>query len=60
MKELAALGAGLVIAAVAALWLMSGAAVVTAEIKPLQPSADMPVFNPVYSRTAGSAGQNNR
>ncbi|QIP10103.1 hypothetical protein [Bradyrhizobium symbiodeficiens] len=60
MKELAALGAGLAIAAVAVLWFATGPVVVNAEIKPLQPSDDMPVFRPVPTELAGSAARGNR
>ncbi|PDT89153.1 hypothetical protein CO669_16430 [Bradyrhizobium sp. Y36] len=60
MKEIAALGAGLAIAAVAALWFATGPVVVNATIKPLQPSADLPVFRPVPTELAGPTGPNNR
>ncbi|MCJ9704959.1 MULTISPECIES: hypothetical protein [unclassified Bradyrhizobium] len=60
MKELAALGAGLAIAAVAALWFTTGPVVVNAEIKPLQPSANMPTFRPVPTELAGPSGRDNR
>lgn len=60
MKELAALGAGLAIAAVAALWFTSGPVLVNAEVKPLQPSSDVPVFRPVPTELAGPAGPNSR
>ena len=36
MKELAALGAGIAIAAVAALWFTTGPVLVNADVKPLQ------------------------
>ncbi|MBR0705863.1 hypothetical protein [Bradyrhizobium liaoningense] len=52
MKEIAALGAGIVIAAVAAAWFMTGPVVVNAEVKPLQANANMPVFKPVPSELA--------
>ncbi|WP_028136723.1 hypothetical protein [Bradyrhizobium japonicum] len=60
MKELAALGAGLAIAVVAALWFTTGSVVVNAEVKPLQPSANMPVFRPVPTELAGPTGRDNR
>ncbi|MDF0581022.1 hypothetical protein [Bradyrhizobium yuanmingense] len=60
MKELAALGAGLAIAAVAALWFTTGSVVVDAELKPLQPSANMPGFRPVSTELAGPADRGNR
>jgi hypothetical protein len=47
MKEFAALGAGIVIAAVAAVWFLTGPVVVNAEVKPLRPSASIPTFKPV-------------
>ncbi|MBB4382863.1 hypothetical protein [Bradyrhizobium sp. SBR1B] len=60
MKELAALGAGLAIAAVAVLWFATGPVVVDAEIKPLQPNADMPAFRPVPNELAGPTGRDNQ
>lgn len=60
MKELAARGAGIAIAAVAALWLTTGPVVVNAEVKPLQQSGNIPAFRPVASESAAQAGQNNR
>lgn len=60
MKELAALGAGFAIAAVVALWFTTGPVVVNAEVKPLQPSAEMPVFRPVPTELAGSTGRDYR
>ncbi|WGR68188.1 MULTISPECIES: hypothetical protein [unclassified Bradyrhizobium] len=47
MKELAALGAGLLIAAVAALWFTTKPVLVKQEIRPLQASADAPTFSPL-------------
>ncbi|MBH5396691.1 hypothetical protein HZZ13_02625 [Bradyrhizobium sp. CNPSo 4010] len=60
MKELAALGAGLAIAAVAALWFTTGPVVVNAELKPLQPSANMPAFRPVSTELSGPGDRGNR
>lgn len=60
MKELAALGAGLAIAAVAALWFTTGPVVVNAEMRPLQPSATMPTFRPVPTELAGPPDRGNR
>jgi hypothetical protein len=60
MKALAALGAGLAIAAVAVLWFTTGPVIVNADIKPLQPSEDMPVFRPVPTKLAGPTGRDNR
>ncbi len=47
MKELSALGAAALIAAACVLWFMTKPTVVTAEMKPLQPSSELPVFTPV-------------
>ncbi|MCK1360510.1 hypothetical protein [Bradyrhizobium sp. 199] len=58
MKELAALGAGLAIAAVAALWFTTGPVVVNAEFRPLQPSASMPTFRPVPTELAPTGPEN--
>jgi hypothetical protein len=49
MKSVAAIGAGLVIAAAAALWFATGPVVVTAEVKPLQVNPNLPVFKHVPS-----------
>lgn len=49
MKSVAALGAGMVIAAVAALWFTTGPVVVTPEVRPLQVNPNMPAFKPVPS-----------
>jgi hypothetical protein len=47
MKGLAALGAAGCIAAAGLLWFMTNPVVVTAQVRPLQPSADLPVFKRV-------------
>lgn len=47
MKGFAAFGAAVAITAVAAAWFLTGPVVVNADIKPLQPSATMPVWKPV-------------
>ena len=47
MKGFAAFGAAVVITAVAAAWFLTGPVVVNAEVKPLQPSAKIPVWKPV-------------
>lgn len=47
MKGLAAIGAAAFIAAAGALWFMTKPTLVTAEVRPLQPNADMPTFKPV-------------
>ncbi|MBR0828130.1 hypothetical protein JQ596_21575 [Bradyrhizobium manausense] len=47
MKELAALGAGVLIAAVAALWFTTKPVLVNAKVRPLQASADVPAFRPI-------------
>lgn len=60
MKELAALGAGIAIAAVAALWFTTGPVLVNAEVKPLQQSENLPAFRPVASELADRARQNGR
>jgi len=60
MKELAALGTGLAIAAVAVLWFATGPVVVNAEMKPLEPREDMPVFRRVPTELAGPTGRGNR
>ena len=60
MKELAALGAGIAIAAVAALWFTTGPVLVNADVKPLQQSENMPAFRPIASELAARAGQNYR
>ncbi|MGY3240340.1 MULTISPECIES: hypothetical protein [unclassified Bradyrhizobium] len=55
MKSLAALGAGVVMAAIAALWFATGPVVVTAEVRPLKVNPDLPVFKPVPSSLDGRA-----
>jgi hypothetical protein len=50
MKSVAALGAGMVIAAAAALWFATGPVVVTTEIRPLPVNANLPTFKPVPSK----------
>jgi hypothetical protein len=52
MKEFAALGAGIVIAAVAAVWFMTGPVLVNMKVRPLQASANIPTFKPVPSDLA--------
>jgi hypothetical protein len=47
MKGLAGLGAAALIAAAVALWFSTNPTVVTAEVRPLSPSADLPTFKPV-------------
>lgn len=47
MKELAALGVAAFIAAAGALWFMTKPALVTAQVKPLQASSQVPTFKPV-------------
>lgn len=47
MKQLAALGAGLAIAAVAALWFTTQPVLVKQEIRLLPVSADAPTFKPL-------------
>ncbi|WP_167561367.1 hypothetical protein [Bradyrhizobium sp. AS23.2] len=47
MKEFAALGAGIVIAAVAALWFTTRPVLVKQEIRPLQASAEVSTFRPL-------------
>ena len=49
MKELAALGAGILIATAAALWFTTGPVVVTPNVRPLQVNPNMPAFKPVPS-----------
>jgi hypothetical protein len=44
MKGLAALGTAACIAAAGLLWFMTKPVLVTAEVRPLQPSAAMPTF----------------
>jgi hypothetical protein len=44
MKGLAALGTAACIAAAGLLWFMTGPVLVTAEVRPLQPSAALPTF----------------
>ena len=52
MKGFAAFGVAVVITAVAAAWFLTGPVVVNAEVKPLQPSAKIPVWNPVPTELA--------
>ena len=52
MKEFAALGAGIVIAAVAAVWFTTRPVLVTTKARPLQASADIPTFKSVPSNLA--------
>jgi hypothetical protein len=47
MKGLAALGAAAFITAAAVLWFMTKPVLVAMEIRPLQPSPEMPTFKPV-------------
>jgi hypothetical protein len=47
MKELAALGAAAIIATEGALWFMTKPALVTAQVRPLQASSQVPTFKPV-------------
>ncbi|MDN4982543.1 hypothetical protein KUL72_21285 [Bradyrhizobium arachidis] len=47
MKGFAAFGVAVAITAVAAVWFLTGPVVVNAEVKPLQPSAKIPVWKPV-------------
>jgi hypothetical protein len=47
MKGLAGLGAAAFIAAAAALWFATRPAVVSVEVRPLTPSADVPTFRRV-------------
>jgi hypothetical protein len=53
MKNVAALGAGVLIAAAAALWFTTSPVVVTTEIRPLPVNPNLPVFKPVPSRFDG-------
>ena len=50
MKSVAALGAGVLLAAAAALWFTTGPVVVTTEVRPLAVNPDLPSFKPVPSR----------
>ena len=50
MKGLAALAVALALTAAGGLWFMSNPVVVTAQIKPLQPSADIPTFKSVRTK----------
>ena len=50
MKELAALGAAAFIAGAGVLWFMTRPALVTAEVKPLRASSELPTFKPVRTR----------
>ena len=52
MKSFAALGAGIVIAAVAAVWFTTKPVLVNTKVSPLQANADMPTFKPVPSNLA--------
>ena len=47
LKALVALAAAAVVTAAVGFWFMSNPVVATAQVKPLQPSADMPVFKRV-------------
>lgn len=47
MKGLAALAVAAAIAAACGFWFMSNPVVVTAQVKPLPPSADIPTFKSV-------------
>jgi hypothetical protein len=47
MKGLAAVGAAAFIALAGVLWFMTKPTLVTAEVKPLQPSSALPTFKPV-------------
>jgi hypothetical protein len=56
MKGLAALGAAACIAAAGLLWFMTKPVLVTAEVRPLQPSAAMPTFRRIPdARSSGMA-----
>ncbi|WP_369724101.1 MULTISPECIES: hypothetical protein [unclassified Bradyrhizobium] len=55
MKVFAAMGAAIVIAAVAAIWFMTGPVLVVMEVRPLQASAEVPTFRPVPSSLARSS-----
>jgi hypothetical protein len=50
MKSVAALGAGMVIAAAAALWFATGPVLVTTEVRPLPVNANLPTFKPIPSK----------
>ncbi|WP_187435992.1 hypothetical protein [Bradyrhizobium hipponense] len=52
MKELAALGTGILVVTVAALWFTTSPVLVSAEIRPLQVSADVPAFRPLSPNVA--------
>ncbi|WP_175345311.1 hypothetical protein [Bradyrhizobium sp. ORS 375] len=47
MKQISAIAAAAVIAAVAALWFVSTPALVKVEVSPLKPSNDLPTFKRV-------------
>jgi hypothetical protein len=47
MKGLAAIGAAAFIAMAGVLWFMTRPALVVTELRPLQPSPDLPTFRPV-------------
>ncbi len=47
MKGLAALGAAAFIAAAGVLWFMTKPTIVAVEVRPLQPSAELPTFHRV-------------
>jgi hypothetical protein len=53
MKSFAALGAGVLIAAAAALWFTTGPVVVTPEVRPLPVNPNLPSFKPVPSKFEG-------
>jgi hypothetical protein len=47
MKSLAAIGAAAFVAIAGVLWFMTRPVLVVSEVRPLQPSAEMPTFQPV-------------
>ncbi|MBR1086618.1 hypothetical protein JQ621_03925 [Bradyrhizobium manausense] len=53
MKSVAAIGAGMVIAAAAALWFATGPVVVTTEVRPLAVNPNLLVFQQVPSKFDG-------
>lgn len=53
MKSIAALGAGMAIAAAAALWFTTRPVVVTTEIRPLAVNSNLQGFKPVPSKFEG-------
>ncbi|WP_176945618.1 hypothetical protein [Bradyrhizobium sp. Rc2d] len=52
MKAFTALGAGIVIAAVAAAWFTTRPVLVHTKVRPLEASANIPTFKPVPSNLA--------